>query len=90
MTINSWTMIADVSGSVVIDAWKTNYTNFPPVLANTITGSALPTITSSIKGQTSSLTGWTTTVTTGDIIRFNINSVTNITKVTLTIQGTQT
>jgi hypothetical protein len=90
MTISSWTMIADVSGSIVIDVWKDTYANFPPTIADSITDGTIPAITSDIKGQTSTLTGWTTTVTEGDIIRFNINSVTNITKVTLTIQGTQT
>jgi hypothetical protein len=90
MIITSWTMISDVSGSTVIDAWKNTYTNYPPVSGNTITGSALPTITSSNKGQSSSVSSWITTVTSGDIIRFNVNSAIDITKVTLTIQGYQT
>ena len=90
MTINSWTIIADQSGSIVIDIWKTSYSGAPPTISNTITGSALPTITSAAKNQSSTLSGWTTSVSAGDVIRFNVNSVTTITKVTLSISGTLT
>ena len=47
------------------------------------------TLSSSIKNQSSTLTGWTTNVNSGDIIRFNVDSVSTITKATLVIQGTQ-
>jgi hypothetical protein len=89
MTITSWTMIADVSGSIVIDIWKDSYANYPATQSGSITGSAKPTLSSVIKNQSSTLTGWTTTVNSGDIIRFNVDSVSTITKATLVIQGTQ-
>jgi hypothetical protein len=89
MTISSWTLIADQVGSIVIDIWKDNYDNYPAVVGDSITGSAKPTLSSVIKNQNSTLTGWTTTVNSGDIIRFNVDSVSTITKATLVIQGTQ-
>ena len=88
MTITSWTMLADVSGSAVVDLWKDTYANYPPTVADTITGSALPTITTAIKNTSSTLTGWTITVNANDIIRFNINSATTMTRLTISIQGT--
>jgi hypothetical protein len=88
LTITSWTMLADVSGSAVIDLWKDTYANYPPTIADTITGSAIPTITTAIKNTSSTLTGWTITVNANDIIRFNVTSATTITRLTISIQGT--
>ena len=31
-TITGWTLLADVSGSIVIDVWADSYANFPPVV----------------------------------------------------------
>jgi hypothetical protein len=77
-TIQQWTLLANESGSVVVDIWRDTYANYPPTVADTITASAKPTISSSTKGQSSTLTGWTTALTAGDILRFNVDSVTSI------------
>jgi hypothetical protein len=79
-----------VSGSIVIDIWKDSYANYPPTVADTITGSAKPTITTDTKANSSTLTGWTTSVTAGDILYFNVDSVTSITNVVLTMKVTKT
>ena len=89
-TINEWTLLADQSGSVVVDIWKDTYANFPPTVADVITASAKPTISSATKGQSSTLTGWTTSIAAGDTLRFNVNSVTTIQRVTLTLKVTRT
>jgi hypothetical protein len=78
-------MFADQSGSIVIDIWKDSYANFPPTVADTITASAKPTISSTTKSQDTTLTGWTTAFSAGDIYRLNVDSVTSITRVTLSI-----
>src|SRR6266478_2257713 len=62
-TITSWTLLADQSGSIVIDLWKDTYANYPPTIADTITASAKPTLSSATKNTSSTLTGWTTSVT---------------------------
>jgi hypothetical protein len=80
MVITSWTMIADQVGSIVIDIWKDTYDNYPSVVGDSITGST-------IKNQSSTLTGWTTTVSAGDIARFNVDSVSTVTRINLLIQG---
>ena len=86
-TINSWTLTSDVSGSCVIDVWKDSYVNYPPT--DTIAGSEKPTLSSAIKNQDDNLTGWTTSVTAGDIIGFNVESASTVTRVNLSIKVTK-
>lgn len=77
-TITKVTMLADTSGSIVVDIWKAPYGSFPPTVANTITASDLPTISSALSSQDSTLTGWTKAINAGDDLRFNVNSVASI------------
>lgn len=85
-TIVAATLLADQSGSIVIDLWKDTYANFPPTVAATITASAKPTITTATKSQDTTLTGWTTSVSAGDVLRVNVDSVTSIQRVTLSLK----
>jgi len=89
-TIEQVTMLADQSGSIVVDIWGEQYSLYPPTVADTITASALPTISTDTDSQDSTLTGWTTTVTKGDTFRFNVDSVTSIQKLTLTLRVRKT
>jgi hypothetical protein len=77
-TITGAYLLADQTGSIVIDLWKDTYANFPPTVAGTITASAKPTISSATKDDDTTLSGWTTTVSAGDIIRVNVDSCTTI------------
>src|SRR5262249_26063336 len=88
-TINRVTLLADHSGSIVIDIWKDTYANYPPTVADTITASAKPTISSATKAQAATLTGWTTGVAAGDVLRFNVDSVTSIQRVTISLRITK-
>src|SRR3990167_3168140 len=88
-TINQVTMLADQSGSIVVDIWKDTYANFPPTDADTITAAAVPTITTATKSQDTTLTGWTTAITAGNILRFNVDSCTTITRVTISLKVTR-
>jgi len=85
-TIVGWTLVADQSGSIVIDVWKDTYANFPPLVADTIAGSEKPTLSTAQKNQDLDLTTWTTAVTIGDILAFNIDSITTINQATLTLR----
>ena len=89
-TITEWTLLADAVGSTVIDIWKDTYANYPPTVADTITGSAKPTISASTKGQSSTLTGWTATINAGDILRFNVDSSSGVSRVTLSLKVKRT
>ena len=75
-----------VTGSAVVDIWKDTYANYPPTDADSITASATPTISSGIKTQDSTLTGWTTSITAGDILAFNLDSITTATKVAISLK----
>lgn len=87
-TITAVTMLADQSGSIVVDIWKDTYANYPPTDADSITASAVPTITAALKSQDNTLTGWTTSVSAGDTLRFNVDSVTSITRLNLVLTVT--
>ena len=71
------------SGSIVIDVWKDSYANFPPTVADTITASAKPTLSSATKSDDTTLTGWTTAVTAGDVFGFTVDSASLVTQVAL-------
>jgi hypothetical protein len=73
-TIKSWTLTADISGSAVIELWKDTYANYPPTVADKISASTPPTLTSQIKNTDSTLIGWTTSILAGDFIAFNVLS----------------
>lgn len=89
-TITGWTLLADVSGSIVIDVWKDTYANFPPTVADTIAGTEKPTLASVQKNQDLALSTWTTAVASGDILGFNVDSAGTVTRVTLIIRMTVT
>ena len=89
-TIKQVTMLADQSGSIVMDIWKDTYANFPPTDADSITASAPPTISSAQKSQDSTLTGWTKSISSGDTLAFNVDSCATITRVTISLKVEKT
>jgi hypothetical protein len=89
-TIERATIVADVSGSVVVDIWKDTYANYPATVADTITAAAKPTLSAAIKNQDSTLTGWTTAVAAGDWLCFNVDSATTVTRVTVSLKVRRT
>ena len=84
--IRQVTLVADASGNIVIDIWKDTYGNHPPTNADSITGSSPPTLSGAIKTKDSVLSGWTTSISDGDILRFNIDSVSNIRSATVSFK----
>jgi hypothetical protein len=88
-TITQWTLVADASGSIVIDVYKDTYANYPPTVADTIAGSEKPTLSSVQKNQDTSLSTWTTAIAAGDILGFNVDSITTCKQVTLTLKCTR-
>lgn len=82
-TIVEATLLADQSGSIVVDVWKDTYANYPPTVADTIVAAAKPTLSSATKSTDTSLTGWTIAVAAGDTLRFNVDSAATLTRVVL-------
>lgn len=79
-------LLADQTGSIVVDLWKNSYPNLPPTVADTICASAKPTINSEIKSQDTTLTGWTTDFDVGDVVRVNVESASTLTRATLALR----
>lgn len=89
-TITGWELVANESGSLVVDIEKDTYANFPPTGADSITPSNRPTLTASQKAQSTVLTGWTTALNEGDYIKIEVISVTSVTFATLTLTVART
>jgi hypothetical protein len=89
-TITSWTLIGFPSGSITFDIWRVN--NAIPTVANTIigVGGIKPSLTSSTYATSSTLTNWTATGLTGDVIGWNVDSATTTTTATLQLFVTKT
>ena len=80
-TITKAVLIADQSGSAVVDVKKATYSGFPTT--SSIAASAKPTLSAAQKASDSTLTGWTTSVTAGDILQFRVDSASTVTRLTL-------
>jgi hypothetical protein len=80
---------AVTAGSIVIDIWKAPIAAYPPTVANSITGSAKPTLTTAIKSSDTTLAGWTRTIAGGDVLGFSVVSAALVTRVSLalSVQG---
>jgi hypothetical protein len=85
-TISKVTLLADQVGSAVLDIYKDDYANFPPTAADSICASAKPTLSSANKYEDSTLTGWTTSVTAGQVLGFTLDSCSTITQITLQLE----
>jgi hypothetical protein len=89
-TITGVTLLANTTGSVVIDIWKDTYANFPPTVADTICAAAKPTLSSATKYEDNTLTGWTTSIAAGDVLYFNVDSASTISSLLITLKVTKT
>ena len=81
---------AATAGSIVIDIWKDAYAAYPPVVGDSITASAKPTLSAANKSRDTTLTGWTTAIAAGDVLGFSVTSATTVSRValSLTVQAT--
>ena len=84
--LTSWDVVGDVSGSIIVDVWKDTYANFPPTIADTISGSATKvTLAGAQTGQNTTLTGWTTTLNKGDWLAYYVSSASAVKQVTVSL-----
>lgn len=87
-TITGWTLLGDASGSAQITVKKCSDAGFPTTAS--IVASAPPNLSSAQKGESSTLTGWTTAISANDILEFNLDSVTTCKRLTLELKLTRT
>jgi hypothetical protein len=89
-TITEWTIVSTdanppTTGSIEIDILKSTYANYPTMSSMVGTGTK-PNIANSNKG-TGTPTGWTTTtINAGDIIGFNVTSVSGLKRITIVLK----
>ncbi len=83
--VNSWSVVADQSGSVVVDVWKASSYTIPTSAAQSIAGTEKPTLSSQQINTDLSLSSWTTGLVVGDVIAFNVDSASTITRATIEI-----
>lgn len=83
-TITAATMIADQTGSAVVDVWVAAYPTMP-TSANKITSATPPTLSSAQVSQNTTLTSWTTAIAAGSILAFSVTSASTVTTINLTL-----
>lgn len=72
-TISRWDIVADISCTCVVDVWKA--AGSIPTNADSITAATTPALTAATVATDSTLTGWTTTVTAGDVLAFALETL---------------
>ncbi len=82
-TISKWYLVADQSGSLVIDVWKKAAAY--PTVAETIAGTEKPTLSGVQLNNDENLTTWTIAVAAKDVIVFKVDSAATCTRATLSI-----
>ena len=86
-TIVGWTLLSSTVSSILIDVRKSDYNTFPN--NTSIVGSATPSLVSVQKNTVTSLglTGWTTAITSGDVLEYVVlsNNSTTYCNLNLTI-----
>lgn len=71
-TIESWTLVSDTPGNLVVDVKRTTYQNYPSF--SSITGTEKPTLSNQAKNKDDGLSTWNTILNAGDILRFEVES----------------
>jgi hypothetical protein len=74
-TLTRWTALSDVVGSIQIDVWRDTYVNYPPTNGDSITAAAPIFISANDQNEDASLSGWTVSMSSGDILILNVDSV---------------
>jgi hypothetical protein len=85
-TIKQVTLLSDVVGNAVVDIRKISFASFPSGAAS-ICASTKPALSATQKFRDVDLTGWTTAVGTGDILRVFVESVSTITRLSVGIDA---
>ena len=80
--IESWTIVSEETGSIVIDIRKNRFDTYPDNLTSRV-GSEDPRLIGQSKNRDESLSTWLTDIVAGDILDFNVVSCTGITKCSL-------
>jgi hypothetical protein len=84
-TIKSWSINVD-AGTATFDIWKIATGTAIPTISNSITASAQPAIASGTSIKSTSMSGWTTSVSAYDIFGINLKTVATAKFASLTVE----
>ena len=82
--IESWVLVADKIGSLVLDIKKSSYTDYPNV--TTICGGVRPSLVNQNKNTSDNLSAWNKVLNAGDILNYNVISATGINKFSIALK----
>lgn len=82
-TITDYTIIADQAGDIAFDLMASSFASAPPTTS--IVASAPPALSNAAKVRDTSLTGWSTDLAAGDILRATITSASTVQRATLSL-----
>lgn len=85
-TVTGWVLTADQSGSAVVDVLRSTYGAFPAT--SSIASTDKPTLSSAQKNENLAVSVWTTALTSGDQLQFNVNSASTVLRLNLTLNIT--
>jgi len=88
-TLKQVSLLADQVGSIKIDIWRDTYDHYPPTNGDSICGGNETEIAGGRKYRDIVLTGWTKVLNKGDILAFNIDSCTAITRAVIGLKVTK-
>lgn len=81
-TITGWRLLADQAGDIEFDIYKDPFASYPPTTS--IVAAAPPELAGVDSDEDTTLTGWTTAVSAGDVFGFEVTGIPDaITRVTL-------
>jgi hypothetical protein len=81
------TLLADEAGTFQVDVRSVPFAAFPPGPGDSICGGNAPALIGSNRVQDGVLSGWTTAVPAGSVIRFVVTASAGVRRATLTLEG---
>jgi hypothetical protein len=89
-TITKWRLLLDQSSTTTLDVWKQTYASYPPTDTQRIAGTDKPSASAATKAESTALTGWTTSVSAGDVLGIEVEANNNAKFAELTIEYSRT
>jgi len=80
------TLLADTATTTAVDVRRSTLAAFPPVAGGSICGAAKPTLSAASAYEDGTLTGWSTIIEAGDVLRFVVESNTLATKLMVALE----
>lgn len=86
-----WDILAEQVGDIVFDVWKAAWVGALPNTSDSMTGTGKPTLTFGMKAKSDDVSGWTTRrIERGEVLGFEVETVYNLIKATLTVRVLRT